>query len=119
MKSTVEKLPKPLMVVAREARSLNSGTENFMFSSPRARSAWCDQAIRRVAVHQRPQQDAADNTEYGGVGADADTPSVTTTVAVSPAGRAQGDVHLAAEQGRGVDPAADATRAASTRAAGM
>ena len=72
------------MVVARDLKSSISGTENVMFAAPMPRRALADvdEAIF-AAIDQRTQQDAANDAEDRGVGADAEA-SVTTTVAARP-----------------------------------
>ena len=71
MKSIVEKSPKAVSVLTRARRSWISGTEKFgVLGADAARAlADVDQPIL-VAVDERPQEDAPDDAEDRGVGAD-------------------------------------------------
>ena len=69
----VEKSPNALSVFTRACRSRSSGTEKLAFSTPMPLRALADvDEPVLVAVDERPQQDAADDAEDGGVGADAE-----------------------------------------------
>ena len=73
VKPMVEKSPNRVRVLTRARRSWISGTENVALSTPDALRALADvnQAVL-VAVDERPQQDAPDDAEDGGIGADAE-----------------------------------------------
>jgi hypothetical protein len=71
VKGTTEKSPKSLSVVALALKSGSRDRERHVVGAePRRALPDIDEAIL-VAVGQRPQQDAADDAEDGGVGADA------------------------------------------------
>ena len=73
VKSMVEKSPKAVSVLTRDAEvaNLGDGEVGVLGADPLGALADVDQAIL-VAVDQRPQQHAADDAEDRGVGADAE-----------------------------------------------
>ena len=100
MNSIVEKSPNALSVLTRARRSWISGhREDGILDADAGRAlADVDEAIL-VAVDERPQQDAADDAEDGGVGADAERQGEDDGdgQALDPGERPQGEAEIGEE----------------------